>query len=490
MEPEHFFSCPQNTAQKQYEALRSFYIEKCSAEEIADRFGYTLSSFYSLNRDFKKNLKQDNLDQYFFISKSTGRKPKDDASEANQIIIDLRKNYLSVPDIKAVLDAQGDTVSEGYIYNMLKKEGFARLPRRKNSVREKAGSSLKIEAPRSFMLNFTPESFAGQNTLGMLCLLPYIQQYGIDKLIQKSDYPETSVIDKLSSILCFVALKLSNIRRYSADDLWCMDRGLGLFAGLNVLPKTGWYTSYSHRVTRSMNRNFLKGLQRILLREGLLSDTSNIDFTTIPYWGDDSHLENNWSGTRNKALASISAVLAQDPDSGIITYGDTNIRHKEKNDVAVEFLDFYNSNGDNSLKYLVFDSKFTTYENLAKLGNKIKFLTIRRRGKKIVDGLNQKPPSSWKKVRVAMANGKGRNLRVNDEKIFLKDYGSEIRQVAITGHGKIKPALLITNDFDMPCDKLIRKYTRRWLVEKSISEQIEFFHFNRVSSSMVIKVDF
>ncbi len=299
-----------------------------------------------------------------------------------------------------------------------------------------------------------------------------------------------NAINKLSSILCFIALKFSDVRRYSADDIWCMDRGLGLFAGLNVLPKTAWYTSYSHRVTRTMNRDFLKGLHSIMLQEGLLSDTANIDFTTIPYWGDDSHLENNWSGTRNKALASISAVLAQDPDSGIITYGDTNIRHEQQSDVAVEFLDFYNSNGGSNIEYLVFDSKFTTYANLAKLGEDIKFLTIRRRGKKIVEELDKKPSSSWKKVRVAMANGKGRNLKVNDEKIYLKDYGGELRQIAITGHGKIKPALLITNDFDKPCAKLIRKYTRRWLVEKSISEQIEFFHLNKVSSSMVIKVDF
>jgi len=490
MEPEKFFARPQNTAQKQYEALRAFYAEKCPGEEVAKRFGYTLSSFYSLTRDFKRNLAHDNPEQHFFVSKATGRKPKNDTSEANQLIINLRKKYLSVPDIKAIMDIQGKTASEGYIYSLLKKEGFARLPRRRNSIREKAGSVLKIEAPRSFMLDFTPESFAGQNSLGILCLLPYLQQYGIDRLIQESDYPETSTISRLSSILCFVALKLSNVRRYSADDIWCMDRGLGLFAGLNVLPKTGWYTSYSHRVTRSMNRELLKGLHRILLRKGLFSDTANIDFTTIPYWGDDSHLENNWSGTRNKALASISAVLAQDPDSGILTYGDTNIRHEQKNDVSIEFLDFYNSKGGNDLKYLVFDSKFTTYKNLAKLGNDIKFLTIRRRGKKIVEELNQKPPSSWKKVRVIMANGKGRILRVNDEEIFLKDYGNKIRQVAITGHGKIKPALLITNDFDMPCDKLIRKYTRRWLVEKCISEQIEFFHLNRVSSSMVIKVDF
>ena len=352
MEPEHFFYHPKNTAQKQYEALRAFYIEKRPGEEVAKQFGYKLSSFYSLTRDFKKNLSQDNPDLHFFISKPIGRKTKDETCEADQFIIDLRKNYLSVPDIKAALDARGDTVSEGYVYQVLKKEGFARLPRRKEAIREKTVASMKMEAPKSFMLDYTSESFSGQNSFGMLCLLPYIQRYGIDKLIQGSDYPETSSISRLSSILCFVALKLSNFRRYSADDIWCMDRGLGLFAGLNVLPKTGWYTSYSHRVTRVMNRNLLKGLHQMLIKKGLLSDTSNIDFTTIPYWGDDSHLENNWSGTRNKALASISAVLAQEPDSGIITYGDTNIRHKQKNEVAVEFLDFYQTRSKHKQKYL------------------------------------------------------------------------------------------------------------------------------------------
>jgi len=491
MEPTTFFANPQNAVQKQYEALRAFYVEKWSGEEVAKRFGYTLSSFYSLTRDFKKNLLQEKPAQFFFTPKTTGRKPKAETDKINQLIVGLRKKYLSVPDIKAIVDAQGQhTISERHVYNVIKNEGFARLPRRNHSIREKAGTEFKIKAPISSMLDFMPETFSSQNSLGILCLLPYIQRYGIDRLILHSDYPETSAISKLSSILCFIALKLSDVRRYSADDIWCMDRGLGLFAGLNVLPKTGWYTSYSHRVTRSMNRDFLKGLHSIMLQEGLLSDTANIDFTTIPYWGDDSHLENNWSGTRNKALASISAVLAQDPDSGIITYGDTNIRHEQQSDVAVEFLDFYNSNGGSNIKYLVFDSKFTTYANLAKLGEDIKFLTIRRRGKKIVEELDKKPASSWKKVRVTMANGKGRNLKVNDEKIYLKDYGGELRQIAITGHGKIKPALLITNDFDKPCAKLIRKYTRRWLVEKSISEQIEFFHLNKVSSSMVIKVDF
>jgi len=343
------------------------------------------------------------------------------------------------------------------------------------------------------MIHFVPGKFSSSD-IGILCFLPIVRKYKIDTLIQKSLYPQTKVINRYCSIMAFIALKLSNVRRYTKDDLWCMDRGLGLFAGLNVLPKAAWFTSYSSRVTKEMNLSFLQGLHKIWKKEGLLGNTANLDFTTIPYWGESDHLENNWSGKRNKALSSISAILAQDPDSGIIDYGDTNVMHKNENAVVLEFIDFYRSGNpnDSSLKYLVFDSKFTCYQNLAKLDadKKVKFLTIRRRGKNIVQRLNKIPKKEWKKIRVDCAGNKKRALKVLDEKIFLKDYGKEIRQIAITGHGKIKPALVITNDFDEEIEIIIRKYTRRWLVEKAISEQIEFFHLNRVSSSMVIKVDF
>ena len=68
----------------------------------------------------------------------------------------------------------------------------------------------------------------------------------------------------------------------------------------------------------------MKNLSKLWHEEGLLSDTVGMDFTTIPFWGeDDAHLENNWSGTRRKAIPSILAALAHDPQSGIITYGDT-----------------------------------------------------------------------------------------------------------------------------------------------------------------------
>lgn len=122
-----------------------------------------------------------------------------------------------------------------------------------------------------------------------MCLLPYVQNYDIYSLIEQSQYPETQSINRVSSILSFVALKLSKVRRYSADDLWCMDRGLGLFAGLNVLPKAAWFSSYAHGVTRTMNLAFLKSLHGCWRDHGLLGESANLDFVTIPYWGEADH---------------------------------------------------------------------------------------------------------------------------------------------------------------------------------------------------------
>ena len=490
MDPVTFFSQPKAIFHRQYEALRAYYLENKTAQAVAAQFGYTDHSLYSLTREFKKELTSRGPEQLFFLQPAMGRKPKDKEGTLEHEIITLRKQNSSVADIKAVLDAKQWKTSERYIYNVLKKEGFARLPRRNQNERTKKVMTPNLKAPKSAELSWDVEEFTCQNSLGLLCFLPYIQTLGLHELIERSTYPETRSINKLQSILCFLALKLSNVRRYTADDSWCMDRGLGLFPGLNVLPKAAWFTSYSHGITREMNLDFLKKLNALWREQGLLSDTANLDFVAVPYWGDDDHLENNWSGTRHQALSSILAALSHDPDSGIITYGDAGVRHDNESKVVVEFLDFYKSGGG-ELKYLVFDSKFTTYQNLKKLdAQDVKFVTIRRRGGKIVSELEKLPKADWKSTRVPMANGRTRLLKVNDTKVFLKGYGQEIRQIAITGHGRLKPALIITNDFELSADTVIRKYARRWLVEKTISEQTHFFHLNRVSSSMVIKVDF
>lgn len=491
MAARHYFENPQTIAQKQYEALRRYFVDGYPAKQVASEFGYTYRGFTTIVSEFRKKLRSSDSQDPFFYDIPRGRKPTEQVRSVRRTIINLRKKNYSIDDIKVFLDSAGESISEKAIYNILREEGFSRLPRRSLALKQTL-EKPKMPAAKSRMIDMAEESFKSAEA-GVLSLLPYIELYGIRQAIEQADYPQTKTIAALNSILSFIALKATKVARYSADDLWCMDRGCGLFAGLNVLPKASWYTSYSDRVTTKMNRQFLSALHQIWTEKGLLSDTSNLDFTTIPYWGEGDHLENNWSGKRGKALSSILAVLAHDPHSGIIDYGYAGVRHENESNVVLEYLDFYRSTpkGTSELKYLVFDSKFTNYENLNKLNKEgIKFLTIRRRGRKMVERLNAMPPKAWKTIRVETTGPKKRILKVIEEQTNLPGYEGQIRQIVITGNGKIKPAILITNDSDLSLERAVRKYALRWLVEKTISEQIEFFHLNRVSSSMVIKVDF
>ena len=216
MKPIDFFVQPQHITQKRYEALRAFFCEKKSAEEVAKQFGYTLASVYSLTTDFKRWIKSKNIAEYFFITHSSGRKSKPTTRGAYSLLVALRKRYLSVPDIKAILDSQGYQLSEKYIYLVLKKEGFARLPRRNNQIKNIAINTVeKFSAAKSQLLTLEKETLNVIDSLGALCILPYIQRFGIAKIISTAGYPNTKTLPTLNSILCFVALKLSNVRRYT-----------------------------------------------------------------------------------------------------------------------------------------------------------------------------------------------------------------------------------------------------------------------------------
>ncbi len=81
-------------------------------------------------------------------------------------------------------------------------------------------------------------------------------------------------------------------------------------------------------------------------------------------------------------------------------------------------------------------------------------------------------------------------MRVHDGRCKLRHYEGDVRQIILTDHGRAKPTFLITNDFDLDVRKVVKKYARRWLVEKEIAEQVVFFNLNNPSSSIVVKVDF
>jgi hypothetical protein len=260
---------------------------------------------------------------------------------------------------------------------------------------------------------------------------------------------------------------------------------------MNVLPKTAWFSSYSFRVSREMNRRFLHALNE--KTEALVPSSGdfNLDFTTIPHWGDESVLEKNWSGTRHIGIKSVLALLVQEQDSTLLKYGDAEIKQADMSDAILEFIDFYASD-QRKISCLIFDSKFTTYRNLNQLNkDRIKFLTLRTRSAKMIKTVESLSKESWQPIRLGKNfRRKYRNLLVYESTTSLTDYDGLVRQLVVKNNGREHPAFIITNDFDISISQAILKYGKRWLVEQAISEQVEFYHLNRLNSSIVVKVDF
>ena len=490
-ELKRFFLQPEQLLHKRYEALRALCVERLPAKEVAEYFGYSVFTVNAMKRDFAQAIRSGQMPE-FFLRAIAGRKPKENRDELRRQIISLRKQNYSILDIKAALESLGHRISHDFIHRVLVEDGFARLPRR-TALEKRKGSVVKLTAPRSQPIDLKAElgrRYHSERGVGLLAFLPLLARLNVCGWIKMAGYPETTELSRTQSVLSFLALKLAGYERYSHDDLWAMDRSLGLFSGLNVLPKDATLSSYSYRVDREMNQRFLRAMFRTFQNEGLLNGSVNLDFSAIPHWGDASVLENNWSGKRGKALKSVLALLCQDPDSGIFCYSDAEFCPHKKQDCVLEFVDFWKSEGTTP-KCLIFDSKFTTYENLVKLDrDHVKFITLRRRSKKLLAKVATLAPESWLEVTLPGTNRKYTKVKVHDTLVELPQVKHPFRQLIVTEHGREKPAFIITNDSHLEAAQIITQYGRRWIVEKGISEQIHFFHLNSLSSSIVVKVDF
>lgn len=488
-----FFLKPKHPFHRQYEALRAFYVEKKAAKQVAKQFGFSENYFNKLRSHFHQTLEQSQMPN-IFATPTPGRNQKVIEPNVTQQVISLRKMNHSIVDIKAILDSKNIRLSQNQIDKILKADGFTRLHRRSRVEKNQIQLPAKIKPPKCRQLaklDFIHAQKFDTRYGGVFLFLPLMEQLNLAQLIEQSDYPGTEQLSNLNYIFSFLFLKLIDKQRLSHVEQLSLDRGAGLFAGLNVLPKNSSLSSYSYKTTRSMNRVFLKSLFSAIQRIYPFSCDVNLDFTTIPHWGDASVLERNWSGTRHTTLKSILALVCQDPDSGFLVYSDAEVKHRTKDQEVLTFVDFWQECSQTPLKCLIFDSKFTTYQNLSRLnGDGVKFITLRRRGSSLIQKAEQLPDNQWITVKINNPKRKHSSLKVNESEISLQGYDGTLRQLIVKNTGREKPSFIITNDFEVQLKEVILKYARRWLVEKSIAEQIDFFHLNLVGSSIVVKVDF
>ena len=200
--------------------------------------------------------------------------------------------------------------------------------------------------------------------------------------------------------------------------------------------------------------------------------------------------EKHYVSKRSRRQKGLLAFLAQDGEERVFCYANADLRKAEQTDEILRFVAFWKQRTGSLPKELIFDSKLTTYENLDRLNAMgIRFITLRRRSAVLIEQARSLPADAWRRVRLDNVTRAYRTPRVLDQKISLKGYRGQLRQLTIRDLGHDQPTLLITNHMRRSAARLIERYARRMLIENRIADGIDFFHMDALSSAVPMKVN-
>ena len=479
------FLVPTSATHRQYEALRAYFVEGLPSAEVARRFGYSPGSFRVLCHAFRRDP-----DRAFFLPPAKGPKAAPRMDSVRAQVTALRKQNLSMYDIRETLKQAGHELSTASVAVILKQEGFARLPRRADDERPHGTRPTAADVADVRQLDLQPRNFRTKFG-GLFLFLPFLARVPLDRMLQRAGFPGSQQVPAGPAMRSLLALKLFGSARHSHVMSDVFDEGLALFAGLNVIPKRSFLTEYSCRIDPPCYPRLMQEWFDAAGKLGLERGASfNLDFHTIPYHGDDALIEKHYVSKRSRRQKGLLAFLAEDADRRVFCYANGELRKSEQNDEILRFVEFWKERTGHLPEELVFDSRLTTYPNLNRINQMgIAFITLRRRSGKILRAVHQAPDSAWRRIELDNIARAYRTPRVLDEKIHLKDYDGPIRQLTIADLGHEEPTLLLTNQLRRTPKHLVGRYARRMIIENTIADSIDFFHMDALSSAVAMKVN-
>ena len=480
-----FFLEPAQPRQRQYEALRAYFVEGRPAPEVARAFGYTVGAFHVLCHHFRRGLTP-----AFFAPPQRGPRAQPKKTAARVRIVALRKQNASVYEISAALKEAGSPLSPTAVREVLKAEGFAPLPRRLDE--ERPASPRPTAEPITDVRAFTlaPRRFPTRFG-GLFLFLPDLVRLDVAGLATAAGLPGSRMIPAAHALRAGLALKLWAIERKGDVMALVADEGLGLFAGLNVSPKKSFLSEYSHRLDHARTLRLLAAWHAHLAGTDLFPGASfNLDFHSVPYYGAHPVVERHAVSARSRRQPSVLVFLAQDADSRAFCYANADLRKGEEPEEVFRFIAFWEQTHDGQRpRHLVFDSKLTTYAGLARLDALgIPFITLRRRSPRLLKEIVCLPRSAWRVVDLDIPTRKYQTPRVYEQPVRLA--GRTFRQLFIQDLGHEEPTVLLTNQRHVPAKQLITRYAHRMLIENALADAVRFFHMDALSSAVGLKVDF
>src|SRR6266446_2312122 len=480
-----FFAEPSHPRQRMYEALRAYFFEGHPSQEVAYAFGYSPGSFRVLCHQFRRDA-----DPQFFITPVHGPREQPKKSKAHDLVVQLRKHNHSVYEISEVLKQRKMALSPTAVRELLRADGFAPLPRRLDEERPArlAPTVEPVADVREFSLS--PGTQFTTRCGGLFLFVPDLVRLQFDALVKQARLPGSVMIPPEHALRATMALKLWSVERKSHVMSLVTDPGLALFCGLNAIPKKSYLCEYSSRLDHARTTSLLAAWHRMVARDKLFGGESfNLDFHSVPYYGEDPQVENHYVSMRSRAQPSVLAFLAQDAQGRAFCYSNADLRKGEEAEEIFGFIDFWKKHHGDYPRHLVFDSRLTTYPNLTRLDDLgITFITLRRRSPALLAEIEGLPPSAWRRVKLDVPARKYKTPRVFEQHVALA--GATLRQLFVLDLGHEEPTILLSNDRHSSPAKLLTRYAQRMLIENALSDAVRFFHMDALSSTVGLKVDF
>lgn len=241
-----FFLEPQHPLQRQYEALRTYFVEKIPSDTVARNFGYTPGSFRQLCHQFRHEW--DNQKRFFpSIKRGPQAAPKRD--KVRETVISLRKKNLSVYDIQQELSEMEISICINAISALLRDEGFARLPRRRDDERPLLIKPEVAPIANVQELDLSARTFR-TDMAGLFLFVPLMGNIDMAQIAKEAALPGSKMIPAQQALRSVLALKLVGIERKRHIMRYVHDQGIALFAGLNAIPKRSYLAQYSSSIDR------------------------------------------------------------------------------------------------------------------------------------------------------------------------------------------------------------------------------------------------
>lgn len=258
-----------------------YFVDNAPAEKVAKTFGYTCRSFTSLVTAFNKALEKETLDTLFFIRHKKGRPVSKKWSQTVAVIIALRQKNFSVEDIKRALDAMEEKISERSIDELLKKRRFFTFAQTKPQ-RKKAIKQNILVASKRVALSVRKRVFQSGVRRGLM-----FSCFGVSWWLGWLDRskPLSTNQDYVLAGLYFI-VSSSEVEPYPALSCrWFLVRG-------SRTRSFCWIASLaqSHLVFFLFPSGDLPNESGFFTKDATFmgnrfSNTVNLNFTTIPYWG-------------------------------------------------------------------------------------------------------------------------------------------------------------------------------------------------------------